>query len=869
MKTTEEKFDYIERNYTQKIQDYEKNEDRSKKAKEMLDQASKILESDENYHYKNLKFIESRLTWSHNGENFSDKEDIIRKYNTYQIRPEAKIIYFRLPESNSNMAEAFDEANYYVIQGDGKCQNLYEPLPVKIDYDVYSNETFFNNSFVVKRYKDGILLVMRGNKFVNKYKNHLKMMVIREEYEDNETIGDVMKLLSIDEHTLRTVNNIDWTEDCFKDKLTLYILDRNISKTKGVKINIQNHHINKNIKRLKELRKEKFFNLPYVQAGIEKGSFKGRSGVLFDKFYDLIEEGQWFYEKLKNGSKDFVDKLTEHYQINNDDLLRIGWKLALKENYNSIYNIENIFKDSKKNNFFQGLIAYSSMKPEEIQKEFFKVQENISKINKLILTDCGEIDSDLRKEYIDRARLYSTSSILKTNFILYNTNEGTSWGDNKIVTDEMSPTDCLLFWREFQLIDCVSLDMHKFKRCPLVLKNDKVLNNLKIHDDEVVDYLNTIINKQGLKKVNFKDILEQFNFNHKHLLKEAMEQSSGYCFHETGFFPIIGDSIFKGIRFREMEDTIYINLLDENERFITEIFDKKKCDFIYSAYNKFKISNDYLKECMEHIYFKITGVIRDFKIVHERDKVLKFSGYRRPRGLNTNTRYEVYLPRYRYIKNDRSREQIKREKDFEKQNKIFAGSRSAHVRKLPSGYKPSKVQMLLAKKMNVYLPPDYTFVKESRFGENGISKREVIYRSKSLHGVFYYTKSEQSEFDKINEMSSAGFEEYCHKIIEKNNWKIYKNTPVDGGIDIRALKEDKHGNVRTLLVQCKLWRKPIPPGSIRDFKAGCDEENVEGEKELMFITFSKFSSGATEYANKHNIMLVDGDHLLEKKIRYS
>ena len=57
MKTTEEKFDYIERNYTQKIQDYEKNEDRSKKAKEMLDQASKILESDENYHYKNLKFV--------------------------------------------------------------------------------------------------------------------------------------------------------------------------------------------------------------------------------------------------------------------------------------------------------------------------------------------------------------------------------------------------------------------------------------------------------------------------------------------------------------------------------------------------------------------------------------------------------------------------------------------------------------------------------------------------------------------------------------------------------------------------------------------------------------------------------------------
>jgi restriction endonuclease Mrr len=118
-------------------------------------------------------------------------------------------------------------------------------------------------------------------------------------------------------------------------------------------------------------------------------------------------------------------------------------------------------------------------------------------------------------------------------------------------------------------------------------------------------------------------------------------------------------------------------------------------------------------------------------------------------------------------------------------------------------------------------------------------------------------------------MSPAGFEEYCHQIIEKNGWKVYKNNPVDGGIDVRALKEDKHGNVKTLLVQCKHWRKPIPPGAVRDFKAGADDEEVEGDKELMFISFSKFSPGAKEYALKHNIMLVDGDHLISKgKIKY-
>ena len=72
-------------------------------------------------------------------------------------------------------------------------------------------------------------------------------------------------------------------------------------------------------------------------------------------------------------------------------------------------------------------------------------------------------------------------------------------------------------------------------------------------------------------------------------------------------------------------------------------------------------------------------------------------------------------------------------------------------------------------------------------------------------------------------MSPASFEEYCHELVEKNGWKVYKNSSIDGGIDIRALKEEKDGKIKTLLVQCKLWRKPIPPGALRDFKAGCDE----------------------------------------------
>jgi restriction endonuclease Mrr len=120
-----------------------------------------------------------------------------------------------------------------------------------------------------------------------------------------------------------------------------------------------------------------------------------------------------------------------------------------------------------------------------------------------------------------------------------------------------------------------------------------------------------------------------------------------------------------------------------------------------------------------------------------------------------------------------------------------------------------------------------------------------------------------SEAEKIHGLSPAGFEEYCHQYLETRGWKIFKNNNYDGGIDIRALKEFKEGTVKNLLVQCKHWNKPIPPGEMRDFKAGCDEEAMEHEKILMFITSSQYSPGAREYAKKFNIELIDGDDLLK------
>jgi restriction endonuclease Mrr len=67
------------------------------------------------------------------------------------------------------------------------------------------------------------------------------------------------------------------------------------------------------------------------------------------------------------------------------------------------------------------------------------------------------------------------------------------------------------------------------------------------------------------------------------------------------------------------------------------------------------------------------------------------------------------------------------------------------------------------------------------------------------------------------------------------------------------------------MVQCKHWKTPIPPNEMRAFKTACDEEQSNYKKIKMFITSSRFSPSAKELANKHDIIMVDGDNLISRK----
>ena len=844
------------------------------------------LPKEEKKEYYERAYEKSRLTWEHDGEKIDEGK--CHELNKLNVRPDVNIIFFRHPDAKGDYVEAFDRANHGVANSDGTVQNLYHPETVQVDYSEYSERDMFNKSLSTERYKDGLLIAMRGHKFVKRTANNLNMILLRDNYEKTELTG-AHKILKINQEALRVNCNINWKDDCFKDQLVLYIIDPHVHKTKAVKIVIKNNnHINKNINRLRNLSPSEELTLssPWKLGDIKKGAFgagwigKGKPGILFDNFYELTEEAQWFLEYLmehKDDPERFRVLLNLH-NISKQDLLRIGWKASLLEmlnNVNLLRNLElGVVKKGKapsfeEKNFFNGVCHMATLPVEEAAKKALEFFNKFKTFNKFFVSSSLFFDSkknsrDFLVKSMTTLSEYIDYMVFKGQYFLFRTKEGTEFGRNKIDVSDMTEVDCLLYWREIEIIDMVSADIHKNKRCPMMFRDNKVINDLDLFDPLVVGYFRFTGTAQPLPKVSMETIFEAFEFSRKDILKEAMEQSTGYCLHESGFFQMRGDPIFKGMRFREDEDTIHITILDKDERYITESFDKKTCDFKYLAWSRFKMSSDFSRECVDEIYIKIASIIRDFKVVIKRDKVLGFRGYRRPNGLNTNSQYYVYLPRTSYVRN-RSRDQEKREKEFVNQNKIFTGPRRAHIRKLPDGYKISKVQELLAKKMEIYLPPNYTYVKKSKYGENGMTKREIIYRSKSLNGLFYYTKTEKSEFDKINEMSPAGFEEYCHELVEKNGWEVYKNTPKDGGIDIRALKEEKDGKIKTLLVQCKLHRKPIPPGAVRDFKAGCDDEKVEGEKQLMFISFSKFSPGAKSYASQHGIMLIDGDNLIENK----
>lgn len=115
----------------------------------------------------------------------------------------------------------------------------------------------------------------------------------------------------------------------------------------------------------------------------------------------------------------------------------------------------------------------------------------------------------------------------------------------------------------------------------------------------------------------------------------------------------------------------------------------------------------------------------------------------------------------------------------------------------------------------------------------------------------------------INLMSPKEFEHFCAEIIKQKWWLIEEcGWMKDGGMDLKGIKKDENGKTEYLAVQCKKWKLSkkyhINLWEINKFYGS---ENIVKAKQkwaqLLFVTTSYFNPSAKEFAEKHNIEIVD------------
>ncbi len=134
----------------------------------------------------------------------------------------------------------------------------------------------------------------------------------------------------------------------------------------------------------------------------------------------------------------------------------------------------------------------------------------------------------------------------------------------------------------------------------------------------------------------------------------------------------------------------------------------------------------------------------------------------------------------------------------------------------------------------------------------------------SLKNALRFNKGEKwrSERDKLTwlrGLSPKEFEDYIAELFNRLGYKAYAvGGPNDGGIDVIAEKDG-----RKHYIQCKKYFKAreVRVGEVRDFYGALADKLANSKG--YFITTSKFTLPAEQFAGDKPIELVDGIRLLE------
>ena len=775
-------------------------------------------------------------------------------------------------------------------------EDINIPKLIDIDYEELNKFYCVKKAGFVKKYKDGLIA------FCNENVTNLQLMSVSVYKNDMKTDNPAQHFISINNNTefYLDVRDIEYYNS-IKEDLNLYVsykkgyknklLHFNFKKNKAVINSVNRLHTyleNKQVEGIYSKNFDAFIDEDHITRFVEGLGVSDKFETIKDAIDgNLYDSGSY--------DQDYKNEIVEHQltglsnKISKTDVLKLSFENFLVNKLIGLYGmLHTIITNSTEEQLEKLKDDATVFKVLKLNKEMLNDPKKITScVNEFIKTVPADADYETLKKMLkthqnknikDSKRngsakdknfsISTTDVVIHLGYILLllkYTEFGTHLpGIGQIDTKNKSYTDCYIFWQKVRLFNITNnyIEQSDF---PIMLDKGKIINDEDLHN-EIFD----IGQKQSNIIKNTEYILEDCNIINtdtklkiKEILKEALNQESGLLIPHNACVEIPDDFIFKYARFVESENFITIFLHDEKDRYATEIFVKGEDDFRYWLYNEHNLSEYQSHENIGNLYLKLSACIRDWKVLIERDSTMTCRGPIVPRNVDTERKRWFYLPRVKYNRIN-TEEQSKKEKIFFSETRVFSGERREHKRKLQTGMKPSKAQIVLAENRGVYIPEGYTYVRKSVWGKLKKSSREIKYRSKSMHGLLFPSQEDIDKAEKLINMSPGGFEEHCEKYIESLGYQVYKKWNYDGGIDIRGIKD----NGSRLFVQCKHYLKsgnPIGPEVVTELKGSTDLERKSIEDcdiEMMIITSTRYTHGAAKAAEALNIKLVTTDDFL-------
>ena len=110
----------------------------------------------------------------------------------------------------------------------------------------------------------------------------------------------------------------------------------------------------------------------------------------------------------------------------------------------------------------------------------------------------------------------------------------------------------------------------------------------------------------------------------------------------------------------------------------------------------------------------------------------------------------------------------------------------------------------------------------------------------------------------LNALEWRRFEQLCAAYFQALNFRVEETGFGDGAVDLRLFRE---GLPHPVIVKCKAWKWRVGVTEVEELR---ELMAIEGARQAIFMTTSKFAKDATDFAQGKGVTLIDGAGLLDK-----